>query len=152
MVKSNYRDYAVSAFRFFAEAGSSRAYREMILADVAQTHADGPAAKGYGSPTEAQVMRGEMALDNARAELADLEAVERTLDRIDHDRRAREMRQAVRMVYMTDPDVDMDRAEISRRVAQASIMIPASERSVYYWLRLARDFFAEERGLRKSLQ
>ena len=150
MVKSNYRDYAVSAFRFFAEAGSSRAYREMILADVAQTHADGPAAKGYGSPTEAQVMRGEMALDNARAELADLEAVERTLDRIDRLPDAVTARKVLRMVYMDRPGEPLEPGDVSDRIVRASLIVPTSERTVHRLLSKARRIFAEERGLRTS--
>lgn len=150
MVKSNYRDYAVSAFRFFAEVGSSSAYREMILADVAQTHAGGPAAKGYGSPTEAQVMRGEMALDNARAELADLEAVERTLDRIDRLPEAVTARKVLRMVYMDRPGEPLEPGDVSDRIAKAARECLLGEASAYRLLAKARRFFAEERGLRVS--
>ncbi|MGI6201621.1 MAG: hypothetical protein ACOYJA_12710 [Christensenellales bacterium] len=150
MVKSNYRDYAVSAFRFFAEVGSSRAYRETILAGVAQTSADGPAAKGYGSPTEAQVMRDEAALDNARAELADLEAVERTLDRIDRLPEAVTTRKVLRMVYMDRPGEPFEPGDVSDRIVRASRECMMSEASVYRLLARARRFFAEERGLRIS--
>ena len=150
MVKSNYRDYAVSAFRFFAEVGSSRAYRETILADVAQTSADGPTAKGYGSPTEAQVMRGEAALDNARAELADLEAVERTLDRIDRMPEAVIARKVLRMVYLDRPGEELEPGDVSDRIIKAALAVPTSDRTVYRLLAKARRFFAEERGLRTS--
>jgi len=43
----------------------------------------------------------------------------------------------------------MGKGELHDRVIQAVIHIPASERSIYYYLKKARNIFAYERGLRK---
>lgn len=95
-------------------------------------------------------MRAEAALDSARADLADLEAVERTLDRIDRLPEAVTTRKVLRMVYMDRPREPMEPGDVSQRIVRASLAVPTSERTVHRLLAKARRVFAEERGLRTS--
>ena len=76
-------------------------------------------------------------------ELADLEAVETTLKICGPD-----VRRAVETVYFYKPYAELEWGQIKERVHYAEIHMPASERQVYRWLRVARIIFAEERGLR----
>jgi hypothetical protein len=46
------------------------------------------------------------------------------------------------MVYMAEPQKDLKRNEITDRVHAAEIEIPASEGSIYRWLRIIRELFA----------
>lgn len=57
---------------------------------------------------------------------------------------------AVRAVYMECPEKKPSRKEISRRVVKFSLNKPASVRTVYNWLRLAMQTFAEYRALRRE--
>lgn len=92
------------------------------------------------------VMQAEDAVAEMQAEFLDILAVERTLMQLDEAQR-----KAVEIVYFTKPDQELEKGEISRRVHQAEMEIPASERNIYLWLRRVRRIFAKERGLRIKL-
>ena len=145
--KSHYRDYAVAAFRLYAEQGPAAAYKERIR-EQAETASreDGMPSRGLGSPTEAAVIRAEQALDNVQAVLADMEAVERVLDRAARRKDGEIMREALRKVYLVAGPAEW--GEIERRVCAASMAIPADRSTVFQALARACVMFAEERGLR----
>lgn len=85
----------------------------------------------------------EQIMQERVTELADLEAVETTLKICGPD-----VRRAVEMVYFYKPYEALEWGDIKDRVHYAEIHIPASESTIYRWLKIARILFAEERGLR----
>jgi hypothetical protein len=147
--KSHIRDYATAAFQFYAVNGSSEKYKQKIwneaLWNKQQRELRG---EGFGAPTESAVIHAEAALNEKMGEIADLEAVEKTIYDIEHMTGGRDIIKALKIVYMDQPQRDIERGEIRDRVHRAELSIPASERSVYGWLQKARKIFAEERGLR----
>lgn len=151
MIKTHYRDYATEAWRLHARLGGAEAYKRRIYAEAQQRHAESGSG-GVGSPTEAAVLRGEAAIAEKESVWRDLEAVERAMERIASRRNGDCILRAVREVYQVHPDTPLERGEIAGRVIRLSIDMPASTRSIYGWLSVARDVFAEERGLRTSLQ
>ena len=60
------------------------------------------------------------------------------------------IKQAVEIVYFTAPEQKLKRGDIIDRVRRACIELPADERTVYRYLKMARRMFAEERGLRSA--
>lgn len=147
MIKTHYRDYATEAYRLYARLGGAEAYKRRIYAEAQERHAQG-CTGGPGSPTEAAVLRGEAALAEKEGTWRDLEAVERAVQRIALHRNGECILCAVRTVYQQNPEVALERGDIANRVTQLSLSMPASPRSIYGWLSIARDVFAEERGLR----
>ena len=57
---------------------------------------------------------------------------------------------AVRAVYFVAPRNDLERGDISARVSAFAVGYPASIRSVYTWLGIARELFGRIRGLRQK--
>lgn len=57
---------------------------------------------------------------------------------------------AVRAVYFATPGAPLKKGDVGARVAAFAREYPASERSVYGWLKLARKLFACARGIRLS--
>lgn len=53
---------------------------------------------------------------------------------------------AVRAVYMADPGRELRRSEISGRVTRFALDYYTAERTVYYWLRRARDLWRHARA------
>ena len=152
MRKDNIRDYSTEAFRFYAACGRLTAaeLEEKVRQEIYTKskreflHNGGP-----HSPSDATayaVMQAEDAVAEMQAEFLDILAVERTLVQLDEAQR-----KAVEIVYFTKPDQELEKGEISRRVHQAEMEIPASERNIYLWLRHVRRIFAKERGLRIKL-
>ena len=142
-MKDHTREYATAAYRFYAYTGGYKKYINELLGDLKRQ-------KGIGtvSPTEGALICKERILEERSAELADLEAVERSIHIIETLENGRDILQAVEMVYFKDCQRDIKRGEIQERVHYAEIHIPASERQIYYWLNKARKIFANERGLR----
>ena len=150
MKKDNIRDYATEAFRFYAACGklTSAELEQMVRDRIYQQSRKAVLRSGSGMPSDATavaVMKAEDAVRDLQAEILDITAVEKTLKRLNA-----QQRKAVEIVYFTDPEKDLERNDISDRVHKAELSIPASEQSIYKWLRKARIFFAEERGLRIS--
>ena len=56
-----------------------------------------------------------------------------------------EILNAVRWVYMSEPEKSLRRNEITLRVRQAAYVLLADERTVYRWLAAARKMWAEYR-------
>lgn len=147
MKKDHIRDYATEAFRYYAEMGQptyeklKEKYYQEALNNYERTYEKGT---GIGKPTEAAVIYAENELRNKQAELWDILAVEKTLIQLNIWER-----QAVEIVYFSNSNKTISKCDIQDGIQRASIQIPASERSVYYYLKKARNIFAFERGLRK---
>ena len=137
-MKDHIRDYSTEAFRFYARWGNREIYINNLLLDLQKNK-----AVGIGSPTEAALMHKEMIMREYAAEIADLDAAEKVLRICGPD-----INKALNYVYFDEPDKELQWGDIKRRVHQAEIYIPASESSIYRWLKKARKMFAEERGLR----
>lgn len=146
-MKDYLRDYATAAFRFYAKNGkSAEKYKKKIYDDALEDGSIREGKKsGSSSPTEAAIMRAERAVNEKIAEIKDMEAVELTLAELGANRK-HYIIEAIEHVYFSAIDSDID--DIKAKVHTAEMSIPASERSVYYWLRQARKLFAIERGLR----
>jgi hypothetical protein len=141
--RDHVRDYATEAFRFYAKVGGTKKYIDDLVADEKRQK-----GSGVANPTEAALIIKERILAERAAEFADLEAVEKTMHIISTLGSGKEMRQAVEMVYFERCWEELRRGDIQDRVHKAELTIPASERSIYYWLKKARLIFAKERGLR----
>ena len=143
------KDYATEAFRFYKSVGGIQTYKDKLWNDaLANRQRSGERGSGISNPTEADIMRAQKAIDDAYAAVADLEAVEQTLDIIARLDNGLYIRRALEIVYFAEADKPLVRGDIYTRVHKAEINIPASERSVYYYLSQARKIFAIERGLR----
>lgn len=148
--KDNIRDYATEAFRFYAACGkkTSGEIIEKVKAEIYTKSRKEYLRSGRGSADDATayaVMAAEDAIKEMGAEISDIVAVEKTMWRLNTHQK-----KAVEIVYFTDADKSLEKNDISDRVHQAEIEIPASERSIYEWLAKARRIFAEERGLRHT--
>ena len=149
MKKKHYRDYATDAFRILALYGSSEKYKERIIRECREASSDlgTKIDHGVSSPTEAEVIRAQDALDNKMSTIADLEAAERALE-IVIARHGDDAVKAVKICYMMDPHKPLAWKEIQTSVIFAVMNLHMSERTVYRYLALARKSFAIERGLR----
>jgi len=147
MKKAHYRDYATEAFRFWARKGPAEKYRQSLWNEALERHERLERSTGISAPSEAAIMRAEQAVKDAEAELKDMDAVEFALEALEK-LRGRAAIKAIQMVYLKDPNRDIQKGEIEDRVHEAEISIPASERTIYRYLSLARRLFAEKRGLR----
>jgi len=147
-VKDYTRDYATAAFRFYALNNmTAEEYKQKIYNLALEEYKQKQKGSGISCPTEAAVIRAEQAVDEKLAEIADIEAVQKTLDEL-RVRHEYDIINAISIVYFKDPKEDFNRGDIQSRVHQAELNIPASERQIYRWLRKARKLFALNRGLR----
>lgn len=150
MKKDNIRDYATEAFRFYAICGrlTAEELKQRVKDDIYRQSRREFFRGGSGMPSDATAyaaIAAEDAVREMQAELEDILAVEKTMQRLD-----RPQRMAVEIVYFADAQRPLERNDISDRVHRAEMEIPASEKSVYRYLKKAREIFAEERGLRIS--
>lgn len=146
MKKDHLRDYCTEAFRFYAKSGGRDSFLKSIYDDMVRSRGN-----GVCKPTEAALIRQEQIIAEHAAELADIEAVSKVLVSLDMCNH-RDMIKAIEIVYFADCWRDLKKGDISARVHRAEIMIPASEKTIYRWLRAAREMFAKERGLRIILK
>lgn len=96
-----------------------------------------------GCPTYKQAE----AMIKSSPELADVAAVIETLEQFERGEKTY-IAKAVKAVYFVKPDKPLESGDIEARVIRHSLHAPAAESSVYRWLRLAREIFAENRSLR----
>lgn len=147
--KCNIRDYATSAFRFYAAMGKisaetiKRKIKDIIYTEAKREYFKFGAKGGHSDCVAYALERAEREIDGFASEINDIIAVENTLKRCDA-----ETRKAIEIVYFTDAVEPLKKNDISDRVHKAELTIPMSERQVYYSLKKARLIFAEERGLR----
>lgn len=150
MKKDNIRDYATEAFRYYAACGRKTAeeckeqVKEMIYEQSSREIVRSGSGT-YSDSTAYSAMAAEDATCEMAAEFLDIIAVHKTLMQLNEHQRA-----AVEIVYCADAKMELQKGEISKRVHKAEMEIPASEQSIYNWLRKARKIFASERGLRIS--
>ncbi len=146
-MKGNYiKEYAADAFRFYAKFGDIAEFRHKIWNEALESGRSEVKSQAPGKPVESAIIRAEKAVRGAKAEIDDLEAAQKTLRRLNLQQP--EIAHAVRIVYMSDPERERGKGDLKRRIIRATMEIPASERSVYYWLDIATKVFAKERGLR----
>lgn len=149
MKKDHVRDYATEAFRYYAFLGKphkedlEQKYYNEAKEEFKKEHSE---VKGTGifKPTEAQIIYAESKVRERQGELWDILAVEKTLAQLKPWER-----QAVEIVYFEHAHRAIKKGEISERVVKASLYIPTDERTVYRYLKKARNIFAYERGLRR---
>lgn len=139
MKKDRVCDYATTAFALYAKYGrrSEEELRDYIYHRELLRN-DRP---------DIAVKKAEAAVAESTALFDDISAVCRTLELLkrcgDPDRL-----RAVELVYVTDEG--STRRDIGDRVRAVSHKIPATERTIYRWLKEARTVFAEFRGLYKQ--
>ena len=151
MKKTTFRDYAVSAFILWSKWGGATAFKNKIWADaIEKEHKAEGIHSGISNPTEAAVMKAQEALEQVKATVDDLEAVDRVMDMLKYSPNGKDILFAVERVYMTLRKVS--KGEIKSKVIRCSIDNNVSERKVYRDLAQARILFAKERGLRISWQ
>lgn len=144
------RDYATEAFRYYAACGrlTSDQLKEKVYQQIyeqSKKEFGHRGVIGYSDKTAYAVIKAEEAVAQMQAEFEDILAVERTLEQVNKC-----VKEAVEIVYFTEPKKELQKGDISMRIHKASIQIPTSEQSVYRWLKKARNIFAKERGLRCS--
>ena len=129
MIKTRYRDYAVDAFRFYGMLHKPKSVRlaEFRLKEYLLTH-------GLN-----------MSKEQFTASMDDLVAVIKTIDRLKHKQYGDTIIDVLR-IY-TDVDTSQ-RGNIENAVIKATFQNYISAATVNRYLKLARDTFAEMRGLR----
>ncbi|ABQ23673.1 hypothetical protein [Clostridium kluyveri] len=148
-MKNHIRDYATAAFRFYAEQDmSADEYKKKIYDEALEDYKKRQKSEGISFPIEAAIIRAERAVNEKLAEIKDMEAVELTVAELRVKPQGKAIVQAIETVYFKDADKELEKGDIHRRVHTAEIYIPASQKTVYRWLRDARKLFAEKRGLR----
>lgn len=151
MKKDHIRDYATEAFRFYASIGvSAIEYREKIRKEAIDTvnKRMGKTAKG-GSPTEAQLIYADKAVEEKISEIEDLEAIEKTIKEFEANVFTKAIvLPLIKTVYFIEPNQDLKKGEIRNRVLRACEDLSISESTAYRYLKRARLLFAHNRGLR----
>jgi hypothetical protein len=147
-MKDHLRDYATSAFVFYAKVGGKEKYIEKLMDDLKKNEIKRRREKGMGSPSEAAIINAEKVIESRKAEFDDISAIEKTLQMLDYCHNGHDIKLAIEYVYFKDCWKDLEKGDIQDKVHYAEIQIPACERNIYRWLKKARETFAEERGLR----
>ena len=148
MKKKHYRDYATEAFRFWSMEGPADEYKQKLWDDAIRQQHQVEGRGGISKPTEAAIRRAEDELQNKEAQLRDLEAVDKTMKIIQALPDGKKIEEALRIVYMENPQRELKRGEIQARILRAAERISASDSTIYRWLAQVRHIFAYERGLR----
>lgn len=131
MIKETIRDYAVDAFRFFAGFKVSHD-KDKIRAALHKRRM----SSGIKYPAVVD------------AELLDLYAVSETIEAISKMRIGDDILKCLRTVYFTNPDEDLKKGDIEKRVVYCSVQFHLATVTVYRYLSIARRTFAAARGLR----
>ncbi len=141
MKKDHIRDYAIDAFRFYASVGCKDAaeYEAYLKEKVYQ-------ANRTENPQEI-MEKVETEIAKHCSEFTDLEAVHETFSLL-IDMGRPEIIEAVKAVYLINPDKKISRGEIDRRVTRFSCNFGIAKSGCYRWLKQARNLFAATRGLR----
>lgn len=148
---STTRDYLVDCFRLHAGLGGHEQFRrklEQIKSAAVQEQNYVQGNSGLPMPTEAAMFRMDEATENLQLVLRDLEAVGKTLRILERRNNGAEIMQAIKYIYMAEPDKPLTRGVFKERVRWCEIHIPAAERTIYYWLKTARLQLMAELGMR----
>lgn len=149
-MKDYLRDYATAAFRFYSRNGkSAEKFKQKIYIEALNEikRKESKVKDGISKPTEEALIGAEKAVNERISEIQDMEAVDKVLAELDARNREYIIR-VIETVYYKDPDKELQAGDIKNRVIKASMQEYASERSVYSWLKQARELFAYQRGLR----
>lgn len=146
MLKDNHNiKYVTAAFRYYAALKLS--YEELYQKYKSEALEEFKRAEiktgGIGKPTENAVIYAENKLREKQGELWDVLAVEKTLNQLTEIQK-----KAVEQVYFIEPDKPIKKNAITQRVVKMAEETPADTRTIYRYLRLARNIFIYERGLR----
>ena len=140
MRKEHFRDYAIEAFRYYARTGKTvDQMKDEMLADPVNKAKYELRGGNISRPTEYELLHLQEMLGHREGELLDLIAVEKTIVQL-HDVE----KEAVKLVYMKDATMKIERGDIQNRVEIASLSIGASDRLIYSWLKKARNIFCRE--------
>lgn len=141
--KNNVADYAIAAFRYWARKGypsydeaANKIYNQAL---AKSTDKDPKTAITYA---EAEVERASAALSDILACETVFREFESTGNSIVCD--------AVREIYMIQPQKKLNHSIIRSRVLAFAVKTPMSEAQVYRYLAKARDAFAMVRNLRND--
>ncbi len=141
MKKDFIRDYATAAFRLWALRGCP-------TYEQAAERIKNSAYKKINTTEPKEIIRFIQAeLDKRGAELCDIMACEDTFRALEESGKSY-ICEAVKAVYMENPQHELKSDEITKRVLWVAQNMPASERQVYRWIAEARNLFALSRGLR----
>lgn len=143
MVKDSIRDYATAAFCLYAKNG--RASYEQVREWVYKTALN----DAWNQSPEKAVAHAEAEVTRHMPKLLDIMAVDKTIEIFKMGNETNIIK-AIEAVYFTLPD-KIGKSDIQNRVIRLSIELPASERSIYNWLKKARLLFASLRGLNINL-
>lgn len=149
-MKDHIRDYATDAFRFYAENGkSAEKFKQKIYIEALDEikKRETQVKDGISKPTEQALLAAEKAVNERISEILDMEAVDKVLAELEA-RHKNHIIKAIEIVYFKDANKQFTTGDIQDRVQVAAIEIPAGERSIYRWLKQARELFAYKRGLR----
>lgn len=142
MIKENIRDYFVNAMRFYAQLGkpSLEELNGILITNL-----------GIPLPFENSVYyTGFNELNkNLLAEYEDMKAVIRVLNRLKAEVGVFAVR-IIESVYMVDANKKLCAMDITNRVSKVAIELFMDDSSVNRRIKLARQMFAEERGLRNT--
>ena len=147
MKRDRYTEYATAAFRDYAASRLTAAERAEQLYE--QNIKNAAEHIGIGAPKNnvgAAISYAEEAKADYAAYIADMEAVEKTLDYLkSHNKQY--IIFALKNIYMTDPKSRITPRIIGQRVRWVATKSYCDTRTVYKWLKQARRLFAEFRGL-----
>lgn len=145
MRKDRITDYATAAFKDYAKYGAtSRELASKLYSRAALTAAEHIGVEAPKNNVGAAIAAAEKTTEECAPLLADMEAVERTFE---HLKNKGHIIDAVKAVYMAEPFQPLSQREIGRRVINFAVNYPADVRTVYKWLKQARQLFAFYRGL-----
>lgn len=146
----NIRDYATAAFVKYARLGcpTRREREEQIRNEIYRRHAD--------KDPKYVVSLAEIELRRMRGHLDDIEAVNKTFEMLygytavadcHSTRNGVDIAEAVKDVYFAYGSEKLSRNMIALRVRAHAMTVPCDERTVYRWLKYARELFGVIRGL-----
>lgn len=146
MRKDRITDYATAAFKDYAKLGgqTSKTYADKRYNFAALTAAENIGVDAPKNNVGAAIAAAERQKEENAPLLADMAAVEHTFERL---KNKQHIIDAVKAVYMTEPFRPLSQREIGRRVINFAVNYPADVRTVYKWLKQARQLFAYYRGL-----
>lgn len=147
----NIRDYATAAFVKYARLGcpTREEREEQIRNEVYKRHAN--------KDPKYVVALAEIELRRMRGHLEDIDAVNKTFEMLygyvpdditsKSTRNGVDIAEAVKNVYFAVKSERITKQMIALRVRAHAMSVPADERTVYRWLKYARELFAVIRGL-----
>jgi hypothetical protein len=137
----NIRDYATSAFiKYYRLGCPTRTQREeQIRAEVFKKYAN--------LDPKLVVTYADAEIHKNRGHLDDIDAVNRMFDVLSTTPLGEDIALAVREVYFFHTADKITVKKISLRVRYHAGNVPCDERTVYRWLKAARELFAVLRGL-----